>query len=140
MFREISKGRMFGHPVHSMLVHFPTALYPFSLVMHLLGYYKGNPEFYLAAKYAIFGGIGMSIFAMVFGLIEAEQISNNSPRYRTALVHGGLNTLWFMGFLTITYIDTSVQNMPTILCLSSIGNIGILVSNYLGGEVRRLND
>jgi len=39
-----------GHPIHTMIIHFPTALLPMDLVLSLLGFYYHQASFTSAER------------------------------------------------------------------------------------------
>lgn len=51
--------RIFGHPVHMMLIHFPAALLPMDLFCSIVGYFRGDHSFATAAYYAMAGGVAL---------------------------------------------------------------------------------
>ena len=60
------RGRLFGHPVHPMLVHFPTALFTAGFLFSLAGYLFSDAGLVTAAFYSIG-------FGLVAGLAAAQR-------------------------------------------------------------------
>lgn len=137
---DVLKGKVFGHPVHMMLVHFPAALFPFSAAVSLAALIYSSSELALFNFYIICTGTVMGWLALVFGLIELMQILNEKRTIKTVLMHGGLNTLWLCIFTVIAGVQLkyypgipvpSVTQVITELIVVSV----MIYSNYLGGEL-----
>ena len=121
-----------------MLVHFPTALYPFSVAMDIAGQYTLQQSFHDAACYALIGGITTSLLAMVYGAIDFLKIGSSSNAWKIAGVHALLNVIWFLLFgLLLAYRLKHSEDFlnPIYLILSGLAVIGLFISNYLGGEL-----
>lgn len=128
------------HPVHVVLVHFPSALYPFSLVMDALGIYYANLVFSASAYYALLFAFLSSLLAAVFGAIDYLNLKAEHKAFRTASIHGGLNVLWMLGFgvaVKLRHNFFSVNELPSIayLMLMVFLVIGVAYSNHLGGDL-----
>jgi len=132
-FKELGKGNILGHSVHLMLVHFPSALFPFSLIMDGVGLYLQDEVFHQSSSFAIISALSIGLFAMLFGVIEVKP---NDNAQKTANRHAGLNLLWVTLFSVILGLKLKGEtNMFIILSLSALGNIGMVYSNFLGGEL-----
>lgn len=129
-----------GHPVHIMLIHFPVAFFPMSLVLDILSIiYSGN-SLSLFSFYSSSAGVITGIFAMLFGAIDLINIPSKEKYFNTALLHGGLNFLWIAVFAIIDGIN--FKNYPEIFIPNKIQVIvefvivsGMIYSNFLGGEL-----
>lgn len=128
------------HPLHMMLVHFPSALYPFSLLMEFIGRYYQDPIYCNTALATLFGGILGAVLAMFSGIIELMKIKPDSKAWNIAIWHAGLNVIWMMIFgilLAIRvreYPNVDIAKTWYLFALSGT-TIGMFVSNYLGGEL-----
>lgn len=128
------------HPIHVILVHFPSALYPFAFIMEILGYYFSKLSFSESAFYALVVGFGFSCLAIVFGVIDFYKLDQQHAGWKIAIYHAILNIIWLFGFavlLKLRYNQFVGQIIPTFEFLFFLGllNLGMLVSNYLGGEL-----
>src|SRR5919204_2994004 len=71
-WREVSmesRAKLFGHPVHPMLIVFPLGLFITSLIFDFISMGSGNGTWSIVAYYMIGGGIVGGLAAAVFGLI-----------------------------------------------------------------------
>jgi len=123
-----------------MLVHFPSGLYPFTLILEVMTSFTGDLSFTKAAFYTLLGGLAGSLLAAVFGAIDYFRLGADHPAWKKASWHAMLNLLWIFGFAAILGIKLS--NFPhleppstTFLTFLVLLNIGLLFSNHLGGEL-----
>jgi uncharacterized membrane protein len=137
---NILKGRLFGHPVHMMLVHFPAALFPLSAIAAVIAFIMKDNILALFNFYIICTGTLIGCLALVFGLIELLQIGNQKKPMNIALVHGGLNTIWLSAFSVIggtqlgLYPDIPVPALIQVFA-QLIVSAAMIYSNFLGGEL-----
>lgn len=140
MIKQLIKGRFLGHPIHLMLVHFPIAFLPLSAVLDLISITENNSNFSELGFYSAVLGIVSGFFAAIFGAIDLLKIKNDPALLGKALTHGGLNVLWVMTFTVIAGIQ--FKDFPNfeisstaVVVIKLICVIGILISNYLGGQL-----
>lgn len=98
------KGRLGNHRFHMMLVHFPSALYPFSLVMDSLCLAAGDSAFGIAGLYALEGAVGTSVIAMIYGAIDFLQIDSTSKAWKIAGLHALLNVSWLLIYTVLLFL------------------------------------
>src|SRR5829696_6824121 len=96
--------KLFGHPVHPLFIHFPTALLPMDLVLSVLYTVTGNHSFYLAGFYCLAGGVLVGLPAIITGLIEIISMPKGNKKATTlALYHGFMNGTILLVFAIIGY-------------------------------------
>lgn len=134
------KGRLFGHPVHLMLIHFPTALVPAAFLFYLISYFKKDILFASAAFYCITLGLVVGLLAAVFGAMDYFRIPSENSGWKKASWHAVLNVTWMMIIGVI--LGLQLQNYPVIpvpslgiVVAALVPTLGMLISNYLGGEL-----
>lgn len=137
---NIIKGRLFGHPIHMMLVHFPAALFPVSAVLCLLSYIQSDGILSLFNFYVICTGTVMGWTALIFGLIDLLKIQNDKKPFMTGIIHGSLNTLWLsvfsvLGGIQIKYYPSIHVPSFAAVIIEIIVVVLMLYSNHLGGEL-----
>jgi uncharacterized membrane protein len=131
--------KIFKHPLHVMLIHFPTALLPMDLVLSYLFYSTGNESFGPAAFYCLIGGVVSGLLAGITGLIDLILIKDKTAM-AAALVHGGINLTAILVFSVFAYkgwkLYPQVQ-VPTltVLAIKLVTVVFIFVGNYLGGRL-----
>lgn len=133
--------KLFGHPVHPLLIHFPTALLPMDLALSLLSYTKNEVAFSLAGFYCLVGGVVMGIAAVLTGLLDLLQIPKaNKEAMALAIYHGFLNGLLLSIFGIIAYKSWQAYpqlEVPTkaMLITKTILVFSLFAGNYMGGKL-----
>src|SRR5688572_32771408 len=133
--------KIFGHPVHVILIHFPSALFPMDLICSLIAYINGPGSLIHAAYFASIGGVLFGCLAVITGAFDLLPLVKVKPApVNKALLHGSLNTTVLIGFAVLTFI--SFKNFPDIPIdsLTKLIIKGILVlilgfGNFLGGSL-----
>ena len=132
------EGRLGKHRFHSMLVHFPSGLYPFSFIMDGLGFLLNNNSFTSAGLYSLIGACGSSILAMVYGAIDFLSIESGTSIWRKAGVHALLNSTWFIVFSILLLFRLKNPAGPLswiYLGIMASALVGLFYSNYLGADL-----
>lgn len=140
IIREFFRGRLLGHPIHAMLVHFPSALFPTAALFQILAWALQQSLFALIAFYLLGLGVVFGILAACFGAIDYANLPSTHRAWKLASIHAVLNVLWIMIFGTMFGIQ--MVNYPSIkipdlgqTILSVLTVVGLVVSNYFGGEL-----
>ena len=132
--------KLFGHPVHPLLIHFPTAFFPMDLFLSGMQYYRQESSFGMAGFYCLAGGVILGLLAMVTGLLDFLKIPRDDKKaFALGLYHGFLNGTIILIFAVLAFKEW--QSYPEIQ--TSMGSLivkGILVltlfaGNYLGGKL-----
>ena len=130
---------MFGHPIHAMLVHFPSALFPATLVFQAISLVNHDQSFALAGFYTLVGGLIGGAGALLFGVIDYFKIGTSDPAWKKASIHAVCNLTWLAllaiecGIIVKHGSLANISRAEFIITLISV--IGILFSNFLGGEL-----
>ena len=127
------------HPLHVMLIHFPSALLPADLVLSYLFYRTGTESFGSAAFYCLVGGVILGWLSGITGLIDLVLIKDKNTM-AAALIHGGINLTVVLVFSVFAYKSWNLYpqiQTPTIVILivKLITIIFMLIGNYLGGRL-----
>lgn len=133
--------KIFGHPVHMMLIHFPAALFPAECVCYGLFYFTGKPSFADASYYSMLGGVSMGWLAVIFGAMDLLKIPRDKRKVITkALIHGSINTTVLIVYTVVAYslykkypvlprADVLILTMKIIL-------VSLLITgNYIGANL-----
>ena len=133
--------KIFGHPLHMMLIHFPTALLPMDVFLSFFAYYNKDSSFLPAAFYCLAGGVLIGGLAIITGLIDLVLIpKDNKPALGTALIHGFMNAMivLFFGIFAYRawqlYPQMTMPQMSTLI-IKAILLIVLFIGNYLGGKL-----
>jgi nitrite reductase/ring-hydroxylating ferredoxin subunit/uncharacterized membrane protein len=140
MIKELLQGKPFKHPLHPAIVHYPVALFIFSLLLDLatlLG--DDNNALFRGAFYTMALGVGMALVAAIPGLVDWADIRADHPAKKRATAHMALN-LTVVGLyvvnLLLRYSGLEQTATPTIPLVLSLIGVGILsVAGYLGGTL-----
>jgi uncharacterized membrane protein len=131
--------KILKHPLHLMLIHFPTALLPMDLVLSYLFYRTGTESYGSAAFYCLLGGTALGLLSGITGFIDLILIKDRTAM-AAALVHGGINLTAILVFSVFAYKSWNMYpqiQTPTIAILSIklATVIFMLIGNYLGGRL-----
>lgn len=133
--------KIFGHPLHVMLIHFPSALFPMEWVLSFLCYSTGKLSFAEAAYYAVSGAVVMGWLAVVAGLFDLLNVMKEKPAaMKKVLIHGGINTFVLAGYTIIAFAAFKkypliAQSSVTMLVVKAGLIIFMIAGNYLGGSL-----
>lgn len=133
-----SRAKLFGHPIHQMLIVFPlgllaTALF-FDLIALVLGRHAG---LFNAAFYMIAAGVITGLVAAVFGLIDFLAIPAGTRAKRLGWLHGGGNVVVVILFAGSWLLRREAPADPPTLAivLAAAGAALATVTGWLGGEL-----
>ena len=133
--------KVLGHPIHVMLIHFPSALFPMELVCYFIYYFTGQLSFANAAFYAMAGGVGLGWLAVCFGAFDLIKISpDRTEVMKKALIHGGINITVVIIYTIFFY--SLYKNYPVLpsaslglVIVKALVIVGMITGNFLGGSL-----
>ena len=133
--------KVFGHPLHMMLIHFPTALLPMDTLFSFFAYYNNDNSFLPAAFYCLIAGVLGGAVAIITGITDLLLIKKDKkPAIATAVLHGLTNTivLLFFGIFAYRgwqhYPEMIMPKTATLLIKAALIII-LFAGNYLGGKL-----
>lgn len=132
-----SRAKLFGHPIHQMLVVFPLGLLTTSVIFDIVYLVTENSTWAVIAYWMIFAGLVGAVFAAVFGLIDWLAIPKNTRAKAIGLYHGLLN----LGVTTLFIVSCLLRaEVPANPPMAAIGVSFFAVSlaavaAWLGGEL-----
>jgi len=136
--KGLLKGKILGHPIHLMLVHFPAALFPFSLILDGIFLWNENETLIIAGNYAIGTGIVLGGFAAVFGFIDLLAIKSNKAAEDIGALHAIIasSVTFFYVVLLLVRLKLGIIDHSMILLICNFLLVGILFyGNFLGGQL-----
>ena len=132
-----AKARLFGHPIHQMLVVFPLGLLGTSLIFDLVHLATGNPSFAQVSYWLIVAGILSALVAAPFGTIDWLAIPAGTRAKRIGMLHGGGNLVVVALFVLSWWVRQDAPGSPEGLAigLAALGVVLALGTGWLGGEL-----
>jgi uncharacterized membrane protein len=132
-----SRVKLFGHPIHPMLIPFPLGLLGMALVFDLISAANDNGSLARAAHYMIAAGIVTGLLAAVFGLIDWLAIPSGTRAKQIGIAHGLGNVLIVVLFAIVWLLrrDKPSEASATALTIEVVAVLGALVTGWLGGEL-----
>ena len=129
-----------GRPLHPMLVHFPVALYPTSLVFDVLSHLSDDGTPFVRGAFALIViALVVSALAVAAGFADFLLIENGSRTWRIAVLHMSLQLVTAGLFLANAVLrgrDLDVTATPAgPLVLTVVGLLTLTVGAALGGEL-----
>jgi uncharacterized membrane protein len=132
-----SRAKLFGHPIHQMLIVFPLGLLGMATIFDLLAVFAGQESLAAASHPMIAAGIITGLLAAVFGAIDWAAIPAGTRAKTIATYHGLGNVVIVVLFAVAWWLrrddPSAVNGLPLILQV--IGLLGALVTGWLGGEL-----
>jgi uncharacterized membrane protein len=132
-----SRAKLFGHPIHQMLIVFPFGLLATSLVFDIAYWATGNGRWADIAYVMIASGLVGGVVAAVFGLIDWLAIPGGTRAKKIGALHGIGNVDVMVLFGISWFLRSSHPALPGVasLILSAVGVALALVTGWLGGEL-----
>lgn len=132
-----TKAKLFGHPIHQMLIVFPLGLLATSLVFDLLYLGTGNGRWGDIAYWMIASGIIGGLLAAVFGLIDWLGIPSGTRAKRIGALHGIGNVFVVLLFGSSWLLRSDAPAAPgTLEVVLSVAGVSLaLITGWLGGEL-----
>ena len=132
-----SKAKLFGHPIHPMLIPFPLGLLGTAVAFDLIDAAGGSDGFGRPADYMIAAGIVTGLLAALFGAIDWLAIPGGTRAKRVGLAHGLGNVVIVVAFAAAWLLRRDEAADPPVagLVLEVLGLLGALVTGWLGGEL-----
>jgi uncharacterized membrane protein len=136
-----SKIKIFGHPIHPMVVAYPVAFYTATLVSFIIYAARGDMFWLKLAIATNVAGVAMAVVAALPGFIDwAFGIPGGSPAKRTGLIHMGLNVIALGAFgvnlaVYITYWNGPAEGAGLGIILSAVGVAATIMAGFMGWKL-----
>ena len=132
-----SKAKLFGHPVHQMLIVFPLGLLATALAFDALTLATANGYWSELAYWMIAAGVVTGLLAAPFGFIDWLAIPAGTRAKRIGAVHGAGNVvvvlLYAFSWLTRSGAPAAPPALAYIVAFA--GGALALCTGWLGGEL-----
>ena len=132
-----SKTKLFGHPIHQVLIVFPLGLLATGVIFDLVYLITDNLTMATVAFWMITSGIIGGLFAAPFGWIDWFAIPQGTRAKSVGLWHGVGNMVVLLLFIGSWLLRFAVPELPSVfaLVLSFAGAALSLITAWLGGEL-----
>lgn len=132
-----SKAKLFGHPVHQMLIVFPLGLLATSLIFDIVYLSTDNTRWADISFWMIGSGIVGGLLAAIFGLIDFLAIPSGTRAKRIGAMHGIGNVIVVGLFAASWLMRYDVPMVPETgaIVLSALAVSLALFTGWLGGEL-----
>lgn len=132
-----SRVKVFGHPVHPILVAFPLGLFATAVVFDLMYVVGGDPLFATVSYWIMIAGIIGGLAAAPFGLIDWLAIPEQTRAKAIGQLHGLGNAVVLLLFIGSWLLRRDAPERPDMWAhLLSLAGVGlVLVTGWLGGEL-----
>ena len=132
-----ARAKLFGHPVHQMLIVFPLGLLSTAVIFDLIHLITSNPMWSVMAYWVIAVGIIGGLCAALFGAIDWWGIPSGTRAHALGIWHGLGNVCVVALFFVSWLLRRPNPGAPsTIAVLFMLGGAALsLVTGWLGGEL-----
>ena len=132
-----SRAKLFGHPIHQMLIVFPLGLLATALLFDVVRMMTGEGFWAEMSYWMIAAGVVSGLIAAPFGLVDWLAIPWRTRAKRIGGVHGAGNVL-VLGLYGISWLmrtgNPAAPETPAMV-MSFLGGGLALVTGWLGGEL-----
>lgn len=133
--RMESRAKLFGHPVHQMLVTFPIGAFGFSVASDVLHGYLGPRKFAQAATQALNFGLLSAALAIPFGAADFLAIPRGTRARRIGIWHAVGNVAMLGLFGASRVLRARRRSRAAAKWLSGSAFFLSGVTAWLGGEL-----
>ena len=132
-----SKIKIFGHPIHPMLVAFPVAFYTGALAA-FIAYNSNNDPFWFKVGYVVnAAGVFMAVVAALPGFIDWIYIPSDSKAKKTGVFHMICNVLALLLYAVNIWLlkekwNDANPDLGSALILTGAGFVVTLIAGFLG--------
>ena len=132
-----ARARLFGHPIHQMLIVFPLGLLATAVVFDVIHLASGNGYWSEIAYWMIAAGVVGGLVAAPFGTVDWTKIPTGTRAKRVGLLHGVGNVVVVVLFVGSWLLRRDDPRAPEGLALAlSFAGAGLsVVTGWLGGEL-----
>lgn len=133
-----SHARLFGHPIHQMLVPIPFGLLVVGAGLDVVQRFTHNTWMPMMSFWNLTIGVAFALLAAAFGVVDLAAIPNGTRAKRVGGLHaiGNVVMLGLFGVALMMRYDTRMLPAPTkALALEVAGMLLGVVTGWLGGEL-----
>jgi uncharacterized membrane protein len=130
-------AKLFGHPIHQMLIVFPLGLLGMAVVFDIIRLLGDVQNLAPASHYMIAAGIVSGLIAAVFGLIDWLAIPSGTRAKTVGALHAVGNVVVLALFAVSWWLRRPDIGNPPLMAfvIAAVGGGLSLVTGWLGGEL-----
>lgn len=132
-----SRAKLFGHPIHQMLIVFPLGLLAMAVIFDLITLVTNNSQWTAMAFYMIGAGLITGVVAALPGLVDYLAIPPGTRAKSIGALHGLGNVFVLALFAGSWLLRRDQPTSPEFIAylLSYMGACLSLMTAWLGGEL-----
>lgn len=133
-----AKAKLFGHPIHQMLIVFPLGLLAMAVVFDLVWLVRDRSGWAASSYHMIAAGVVMGLVAAVFGFLDWTGIPADTRAKRIGLRHALANVVVLALFAAswwMRYDGDPLFPSGAAIGLGIAGALVATVAGWLGGEL-----
>jgi uncharacterized membrane protein len=132
-----SRAKLFGHPIHQMLIVFPLGLLAMAVIFDVIALWTGETRWSDTAFRMMIAGLITGLLAAPFGAIDWLAIPSGTRAKRIGALHGAGNLLVVVLFAGSAWLrwNGPAAASTAALTLSFAGGFLALGTGWLGGEL-----
>lgn len=131
-----ARAKLFGHPVHQMLIVLPLGLLSGVLLFDAIHLLTGEDQLAIVSYWLIPAGVVSGLVAAVFGLLDWLKIPGNTRAKGVGRRHAVGNVIVLVLFAASWVLRGDATDPGALaLVLSFTGGALSLVTGWLGGEL-----
>ena len=132
-----SRAKLFGHPIHPMLIPFPLGLLATSVAFDAVRLLTDDGKWAEVAHWMVAAGVVGGLAAVPFGLVDWLAIPAGARAKSVGLWHGAGNLVVVVLFAENWLLrrDAPRHSDGLALVLSLVGVGLVVVTGWLGGEL-----
>ena len=132
-----SRAKLFGHPIHPILIPFPLGLLTTSVVFDVVYLLTGNGKWSEIAFWMIAAGVVGGLAAAVFGAIDFSRVPDGTRAHSIGVWHALLSGTMVVLFAVSWWLrlgePTEPGAVPIVLSVLGAGLAGL--TGWFGGEL-----
>lgn len=132
-----SRAKLFGHPIHQMLVPLPFGLLVVAVAFDFVRFATGNAYWSEMAYWLIAAGVLTALAAAPFGFVDWLAIPSGTRAKRVGAVHGAGN-LGVVVLFAMSWAQRGAdprEPAGIAFLFSFAAGILLIVTGWLGGEL-----
>ena len=132
-----SRAKLFGHPIHPILIPFPLGLLVTSFIFDIIYLITDNDAFSIAAFWMIAAGVIGGLAAAAFGIIDFSGVPDDTRAHSIGLWHAVSSVSMIVLFAVSWLLRLSEPAEPGIIpiILSLVGAALAGLTGWFGGEL-----